>query len=118
MTAKVILEAADIVGESIVYDDRREALLWVDIVGKRIHRLSLSDHRHELWRAPDFPGEITVRKPDSFSKQLSQARAIVAHSRELAVTGSSLRLVDKPALLIVGVRAVVIAFILEPESRA
>jgi sugar lactone lactonase YvrE len=61
MTAKVILEAADIVGESIVYDDRRDALLWVDIGGKRIHRLSLSDHRSELWPAPDFPTSIGLR---------------------------------------------------------
>lgn len=29
--------------------------------GKRIHRLSLSDHRHELWPAPDFPTSIGLR---------------------------------------------------------
>lgn len=61
MAAKVILDAADIVGESIVYDDRRGTLLWVDIGGKRIHRLSLSDHRHELWPALDFPTSIGLR---------------------------------------------------------
>jgi sugar lactone lactonase YvrE len=61
MRAKVILDAADIVGESIVYDDRRDALLWVDIGGKRIHRLFLNDHRHELWPTPDFPTSIGLR---------------------------------------------------------
>jgi sugar lactone lactonase YvrE len=61
MTAKVILDAADIVGESIVYDDRRDALLWVDIGGKRIHRLFLNDHRRELWPTPDFPTSIGLR---------------------------------------------------------
>jgi sugar lactone lactonase YvrE len=61
MTAEVILDAADIVGESIVYDDRRDALLWVDIGGKRIHRLFLNDHRRELWPTPDFPTSIGLR---------------------------------------------------------
>lgn len=61
MAAKVILDAADIVGESIVYDDRLDALLWVDIGGKRIHRRFLGDHRHELWPAPDFPTSIGLR---------------------------------------------------------
>ena len=61
MRAKVILDAADIVGESIVYDDRRDALLWVDIGGKRIHRLFLNDHRRELWPTPDFPTSIGLR---------------------------------------------------------
>jgi sugar lactone lactonase YvrE len=61
MTAKVILDAADIVGESIVYDDRRDALLWVDIGGKRIHRFFLNDHRCELFPTPDFPTSIGLR---------------------------------------------------------
>ena len=61
MTAEMIFEAADIVGESIVSDDRLEALLWVDIGGKRIHRLFLNDDRTELFPAPDFPTSIGLR---------------------------------------------------------
>jgi sugar lactone lactonase YvrE len=61
MTAKQVLDAADIVGESLVYDERRNALLWVDIGGKRIHRLSLDNRRHELWPTPDFPTSIGLR---------------------------------------------------------
>jgi sugar lactone lactonase YvrE len=61
MTATLVLNAADIVGESIVYDNRRDAMLWVDIGGKRIHRLSLSEWRHELWQAPDIPTSIGLR---------------------------------------------------------
>ncbi len=57
-----MLEAADVVGESIVYDDRRDALLWVDICGKRIHRLGLGNHRHEIWPTPDFPTSIGLRE--------------------------------------------------------
>jgi len=61
MRATQAFDAGDIVGESLVYDDRRNALMWVDIGGKRIHRLFLGDQRHELWRAPDFPTSIGLR---------------------------------------------------------
>jgi sugar lactone lactonase YvrE len=61
MTAAQVLDSKDIVGESLVYDERRNALLWVDIGRKRIHRLFLSDRRHELWPTPDFPTSIGLR---------------------------------------------------------
>ena len=48
-------------GESAVYDERRDALVWVDIGGKRIHRLYLAERRHEVWPAPDFPTSIGLR---------------------------------------------------------
>src|SRR5579864_1913099 len=55
---ELIFDARDIVGESLVYDDRRDALIWVDIGGRRIHRLWLADRRHEAWNTPDFPTSI------------------------------------------------------------
>ena len=58
MGAKLVFDAADIVGESAVYDERRDALVWVDIGGKRIHRLHLAERRHEAWSTPDFPTSI------------------------------------------------------------
>src|SRR3984885_9573200 len=61
MGATLFIEAADVVGESVVYDDQRGALLWVDIGGKRIHRVLLGDKRHEIWPAPDFPTSIGLR---------------------------------------------------------
>ena len=61
MGATVLVDAADLVGESAVYDDRRDAVLWVDIGGKRIHRLFLSPRRHEIWPAPDLPTSIGLR---------------------------------------------------------
>jgi sugar lactone lactonase YvrE len=54
-------DAADIVGESAVYDEWRDALVWVDIGGKPIHRLYLAERRHEVWPAPDFPTSIGLR---------------------------------------------------------
>jgi sugar lactone lactonase YvrE len=61
MGPRLIFDAADIVGESAVYDERRDALVWVDIGGKRIHRLYLAERRHEVWPAPDFPTSIGLR---------------------------------------------------------
>ena len=61
MGAKLVFDAADIVGESAVYDERRDALVWVDIGGKRIHRLHLAERRHEAWSVPDFPTSIGLR---------------------------------------------------------
>ncbi|MFY9970893.1 MAG: SMP-30/gluconolactonase/LRE family protein [Roseiarcus sp.] len=54
-------DAADIVDESAVDDERSNPLLWVDIGGKRIHCLRLAEHRHEALWAPDFPTSIGLR---------------------------------------------------------
>ena len=61
MEPRLVFDAGDIVGESAVYDERRDALVWVDIGGKRIHRLWLADRRHEAWPTPDFPTSIGLR---------------------------------------------------------
>jgi sugar lactone lactonase YvrE len=61
MAPRLVFDAADIVGESAVYDERRDAFVWVDIGGKRIHRLCLAKRRHEAWPAPDFPTSIGLR---------------------------------------------------------
>ncbi|HLW91281.1 MAG TPA: SMP-30/gluconolactonase/LRE family protein [Roseiarcus sp.] len=60
------LEAADIVGESIVWDDRRNALWWVDIGGRRIHRFVPAGRLHDVWPTPDFPTSIGLRADGGF----------------------------------------------------
>lgn len=68
MKASVTLcfDARDIVGESIVWSPEEEALYWVDIGGKRIHRLAPGSGRHDLWPVPDFPTSIGMRKGGGF----------------------------------------------------
>jgi sugar lactone lactonase YvrE len=68
MQAKVTLclDAQDIVGESIIWSPAEKALYWVDIVGKRIHRLEPGSGRHDLWPTPDFPTSIGLRKDGGF----------------------------------------------------
>lgn len=59
---RLVLAADDVVGESLVYDDVREALVWVDICGRRIQRLWLRDARREIWPTPVFPTSIGLRR--------------------------------------------------------
>lgn len=60
------LDAKDIVGESIIWSPGEKALYWIDIVGKRIHRLEPESRRHDLWTAPDFPTSIGLRQDGGF----------------------------------------------------
>lgn len=53
-----VYRAADIVGESLVWDEQHGALVWVDIAGKRVHRLRPDSNRHEIWALDDFVTSI------------------------------------------------------------
>ncbi|MFK0160986.1 SMP-30/gluconolactonase/LRE family protein [Rhizobium sp. NPDC090279] len=66
MQASVFFEALDIVGESIIWSGDEHALYWVDIGGKRIHRLEVKTARHDTWPTPDFPTSIGMRRSGGF----------------------------------------------------
>lgn len=66
MQASVFFEARDIVGESVIWSNDEHALYWVDIGGKRIHRLEAETTRHDTWHTPDFPTSIGMRKDGGF----------------------------------------------------
>lgn len=59
--ATLLFHARDIVGESLVYDERLDALVWVDIVGRRIHRLSLDGETHDVWKTEELPTSMGLR---------------------------------------------------------
>ncbi|RVP46686.1 SMP-30/gluconolactonase/LRE family protein [Sinorhizobium medicae] len=71
--ASLILDAKDIVGESILWSEEEKALYWVDIVGKRIHRLEPENGRHDLWPTPDFVTSIGMRADGGFIVGLTRA---------------------------------------------
>ncbi|GAC1045518.1 SMP-30/gluconolactonase/LRE family protein [Rhizobium sp. No.120] len=66
MQAAIFFEAQDIVGESIIWSRDEHALYWVDIGGKRIHRLEVKTARHDMWSTPDFPTSIGMRRNGGF----------------------------------------------------
>lgn len=66
MKARVQFAADDTVGESVVWAEAEQALYWVDIGGKRIHRLVPHTGAHTTWATPDFPTSIGLRRDGGF----------------------------------------------------
>ena len=61
MTAPRILTARrDEVGECPVWDGAAQALYWVDIQGRQMHRLDWSDGVQHSWTAPERIGCIAL----------------------------------------------------------
>nr|WP_047169562.1 SMP-30/gluconolactonase/LRE family protein [Sphingomonas sp. Y57] len=70
------LDAGDIIGESLVWDERTDRLLWVDIAGRRIHRLDPASGAHDIWPTPDFVAAIGL---------CTDGRAIVSLRKSVAL---------------------------------
>jgi len=62
MEARAAVEVTDTVGESAVWDERRQCLMWVDIVGCRIHRWHPSEDRLETRSTPEFVTSVGLRE--------------------------------------------------------
>ena len=60
--AELIFDARNTVGESLVWDDRQARLVWVDIIGRRIHALDPETGRHESWETPGRVTSIGLRE--------------------------------------------------------
>ena len=73
---ELVLDARNIVGESLIWDDRRGRLVWVDIIGRRIHRLDPLTLDHETWDTSDFVTSIGLCKDGA---------AIVGLRKEIAL---------------------------------
>lgn len=57
-----IMTCGDIVGESPVWSERRGQLLWVDIVGRRIHAYTPGSGDYRIWQTPDLVTSIGLRR--------------------------------------------------------
>lgn len=62
MTVNLILPAENIVGESVIWDDANQRLLWIDIIGKTINTLEPETGAFRSWPTPDFVTSIGLRK--------------------------------------------------------
>ncbi|WP_339522825.1 SMP-30/gluconolactonase/LRE family protein [Pseudomonas sp. EA_35y_Pfl2_R111] len=58
MHAELILDARNATGESPVWSAAEQALYWVDIPAKRLHRWSAADGQSQSWLAPQMLGCI------------------------------------------------------------
>lgn len=58
MAARLVFDARNGVGESVIWAAGHAALFWVDIVGKSISMFRPADGHFETWPTPDFPTSI------------------------------------------------------------
>ena len=72
MTAQLVLESNDVVGESLIWSPAEQRLYWVDIIGSRIHRLDPTTGAHETWPTPELPTSIGLAKAGGFIVGLRQ----------------------------------------------
>ncbi|WP_082092777.1 SMP-30/gluconolactonase/LRE family protein [Devosia epidermidihirudinis] len=86
-----VFAAADIVGESIVWDERNAELFWVDLVGKRLHRMHPESGRHAVFSADQFVTSVGLCADDS-------GRLIVGLERDVALWswGEDFKIVATP----------------------
>ena len=75
-TVELLVPARDVVGESIVWDDRGRALIWVDIGGRRIHRFDPESQDHRIWPVGFFPTSIGL---------CSDGRAVLGRTRDVVL---------------------------------
>jgi sugar lactone lactonase YvrE len=52
----------DVLGEGLLWSSRENAVFWVDILGKRLNRLSLADDAVDSWTMPDVIGWVIERE--------------------------------------------------------
>lgn len=65
-TVELVHDAKNVVGESVIWDDRDNSLYWVDIISKKIHSLALESGSHESWDAPEIATSIGLCREGGF----------------------------------------------------
>jgi sugar lactone lactonase YvrE len=74
--ADLLIDSRNEVGEGPLWDDRRNALLWLDVLAGHVHRYSLSTRVHEHWEigqpvgclSLDRSGRIVMGMRDGFAE--------------------------------------------------
>ena len=66
MSVELIYDARNIVGESIIWDDRLKRLFWIDIIDKHIHSFEPNNGIHEVSKTPNFITSIGLCKNNDF----------------------------------------------------
>jgi len=61
MKVSCVCEAKAVLGEGPFWDVTDQRLYWVDIKGKRIHRLDPQTGRDDTWSTPEVIGSLAVR---------------------------------------------------------
>lgn len=62
MRIEIALDARNGVGEGPFWDERDEALWWVDITGRSVQRWQPGSGERQSWPMPDFPSAVVPRE--------------------------------------------------------
>ena len=62
MKVEMVIDAKNKVGESIVWDNRKNELYWIDIIDQKIHSYDPATKEQMTWQTPDFVTSIGLRK--------------------------------------------------------
>mgnify|MGYP003380314261 CR=1 FL=1 len=63
--AELVLAAGDELGEGPVWHSEEQALYWVDIDGRRYHRLEPSTERHDIFNVGEMIGALALYRHGS-----------------------------------------------------
>jgi len=85
-TPRAITPPGMILGEGPIWSARDNALYWVDIRGKTIHRLNFSDNSQQSWATPDIVPWIVERKAGGFLCAILRTVHAVSFDPEFRLT--------------------------------
>ena len=68
----------DTLGEGLLWSARDDALYWVDILGRRLHRMTLDDEAITGWDMPDTIGWLVERESGGFVAGIGRAFAALS----------------------------------------
>lgn len=75
-TAERLLDCGCIVGESLIWDDRAGLLIWVDMLGHRIHTLNPTTGKHVCHDTPGMITSIGMRTDGGYVVGLERSVAL------------------------------------------
>ncbi len=118
MKIQCITDERAILGESPVWSSAENAIYWIDILGKKLHRTTLDNPETRTWKLPGFPGMIAIRRTGglvialqdglySFDPQSAQLDLLVAIESDLPENRPNDGKCDKKGRLWVGTMNVV-----------
>ena len=74
--AESVLPCACTVGESLIWDDQKQVLLWVDMLGQCIHIFSPQSKAHEVQKTDGMVTSIGLRKDGGYIVGLERSLAL------------------------------------------
>jgi sugar lactone lactonase YvrE len=73
--AELLVDPLAALGEGPVWDDRKQCLWWVDIMGKSVHRTNPADLHDDVYSAGQFVGSLALREKGGLVLALSEGFA-------------------------------------------